>query len=99
MCDLFLLYNDLLRKYLHGVDPAGITLPYLEDLAKSTFADELENLKVLGAVVLLVGLVEVDLKVDLAGDLGTVLLAGLELEPAIPRLFVLDKVGAETDMA
>jgi hypothetical protein len=43
--------------------------------------------------------VEVDLEMDLAGDLGTVLLPWLELEPAIPRFFILDKVGAETDVA
>jgi hypothetical protein len=71
----------------------------LEDLTKSAFANELEDLEVLGAVVLLVGLVEVDLEMDLAGDLGTVLLPWLELEPAIPRFFILDKVGTETDVA
>jgi hypothetical protein len=49
--------------------------------------------------VLLVDLVEVELEMDLAGDVLAIVLSGLQLKPAIIRMFVLDQVGTETDMA
>jgi hypothetical protein len=99
VCHLFLLYDNLFRQHLHGVDATSIPFPHLEDLSKGTLADELQNLEVLGTVVLLVDLVEVELEMDLTGDVLAIVLSGLQLKPPIIRMFVLDQVRTETDMA
>jgi hypothetical protein len=49
--------------------------------------------------VLLVDLVEVELEMDLTGDVLAIVLSGLQLKPPIIRMFVLDQVRTETDMA
>jgi hypothetical protein len=49
--------------------------------------------------VLLIDFVEVDLEVNLSSDIVVLSVTGLQGEPAIIRLFVLDKIRAETDMA
>jgi hypothetical protein len=67
-------------------------------LAECTLSDQLQDLKVLGAVVFLVDFMEVELEMDLACDLVTFSVSGFQLEPTVIRMLVLDKVGAETDV-
>ena len=42
---------------------------------------------------------EVDLEVNLSSNIIVLSVTRLQGEPAIVRLFILDKIGAETDMA
>jgi hypothetical protein len=48
--------------------------------------------------VLLVDFVEVDLEVNLPSNVIVLSVTRLQGEPAIVRLFILDKIGAKTDM-
>lgn len=49
--------------------------------------------------MLLVDLVEVELEVNLASNMVAFSLPRLELEPAVISMFVLDEVGAESDVS
>jgi hypothetical protein len=98
VCNLLLLNNDLFREHFHGVDSLCILLANLEDLSKSTLADESQNLKVLWSVNSLVGLLEAKSELDLAGNIVSFAFSRLQFEPGFVGCVVILKVGAETDM-
>lgn len=99
MRNLFLLDDNLLRQDLHRVDTLRVLLFYLINLAECTFADELQNLKIVGPNVFPLGLFKVYLQVDFSRHLAIPGSSGHQREPALQIRLILFQIETQPDMA
>ena len=71
----------------------------MEDLTKSSLADQFQNLEILGSDGLLFSLLEMNTEVDFTRNTDIATLARFELKPLVIRGIIFDKTRAKPNMA